>query len=87
MTRIIPVLSAAAVAAFLTLGGAAAFAMATGGDGNGGHPGGGPNGPGNSGGSGAAPRVAGCDLRADQMGLDGPARRTFVWRCQQSGTF
>ncbi len=25
----------------------------------------------------------GCDFRADQMGLDGPARRAFLWRCQQ----
>ena len=102
MTRIVPLLSAAAAAAFLTFGGAAAFAMATGGDGNGGHPGAGPNGPsagptgpsggpngpsaGNTGGpASAAPRVAGCDFRADQMDLNGPARRSFLWRCEQNG--
>jgi hypothetical protein len=92
MTRTVSRLPAAAVAAFLAFGGATAFAMATGGDGNGngGHPGGpnGPSGPsaGNSGGPASiAPRVAGCDYRADQTGLDGAARRAFLWRCQQNG--
>ena len=88
MTRTVSRLPAAAVAAFLAFGGATAFAMATGGDGNGGHPGGGPNGPsaGNSGGpSGVTPRAAGCDFHADQTGLDGAARRAFLWRCEQSG--
>ena len=89
MTRVFPILAAAAIAAFLTFGGAAAFAAATGGNGNG-HPGGPPGGPngGNTGGPGGMPRlVAGCDFRADQMGLDGPARQAFVWRCQQGGAF
>ena len=92
MARTVSLIPAAAVAAFLAFGGATAFAMATGGDGNGGHPGGpnGPNGPsaGNAGGPGGlTPRAAGCDFRADQMGLEGPARRSFLWRCQQNGGF
>ena len=85
MMRTVSLFPAAAVVAFLAFGGAGAFAMATGGDGNGGHPGG-PSGPsaGNAGGpGGATPRVDGCDFRADQAGLDGPARRAFVWRCRQ----
>ncbi len=89
MTRVFPILTAAAIAAFLTFGSAAAFAAATGGNGNG-HPGGPPGGPngGNTGGPGGMPRlVAGCDFHADQMGLDGPARQAFVWRCQQGGAF
>ena len=98
MTRIVPLLSVTAFAAFLAFGGAAAFAMATGGDGNGGpsgHPGGGPNGPsgpsaGPSGGNtngpaSVTPRLSSCDFRADQMGLDGRPRRDFVWRCEQGG--
>jgi hypothetical protein len=89
MTRTVSQLPAGAVAAFLAFGGATAFAMATGGDGNGGHPGG-PNGPsgasaGNSGGPAGVMPLAGCDYRADQTGLDGAARRAFLWRCQQSG--
>lgn len=89
MTRPVSSIPAAVVAAFLAFGGATAFAMTTGGDGNGGHPGG-PNGPsaGNAGGpAGLAQRAAGCDFRADQMGLEGPARRSFIWRCQQNGGF
>jgi len=55
MTRVFPILTAAATAAFLTFGAAAAFAAAVGGDGNGqpGGPGAGnPGGPG-----GVTPRV------------------------------
>ena len=98
MTRIVPLLSVTAIAAFLAFGGATAFAMATDGDGNGGpsgHPGGGPNGPsgpsagptgGNTNGpASVTPRLSSCDFRADQMGLDGRSRRDFVWRCEQGG--
>jgi hypothetical protein len=92
MTRTVSRLPAAVFAAFLAFGGATAFAMATGGDGNGngGHPGGpnGPSGPsaGNTGGSGGVtPRVAGCEFQADQADLGGAARRAFLWRCQQNG--
>ncbi len=87
MTRIFSFLAVTTTAAFLAFGGAAAFAATTGGDGNG-HPGGPPSGPsaGNSGGpGGVTPLVAGCDFQADQTGLDGPARRAFLWRCQQGG--
>jgi hypothetical protein len=85
MTRVFPILTAAATAAFLTFGAAAAFAAAVGGDGNGqpGGPGAGnPGGPG-----GVTPRVYSCDYRADQQGLEGPARQAFVWRRQQGGAF
>jgi hypothetical protein len=86
MTRVFPFVAAAAIAALHAFGGADAFAAAVGGDGPG-HPAGGPNG-GATGGPGGAPRlVAGCDFRADQMGLDGPARRCFLRRRQQGGAF
>jgi hypothetical protein len=84
MTRIIPFLAAASTAAFLAFGGAAAFAATT----VGGHPGGppaGPNGPAGNIGVVSTPRIYGCDARANQMSLDGPARRAYVWRCQQNG--
>ena len=85
MTRIFSFLAAATTAARLAFGGAAYAATANGGDGPG-HPGG-PNG-GNAGGpASVSPRVEGCDFRADEMGLAGPARRTFLWRCQQGGAF
>jgi hypothetical protein len=87
MTRVFPFLAAAATAALLAFGGAAYSATANGGDGPG-HPGGPPGGPsaGNAGGPASAlPRVDGCDFRADQMGLDDPARRAFLWRCRQGG--
>jgi hypothetical protein len=85
--RMIPSLAAASTAAFLVFGGAA-FAMATAGGGNG-HPNA-PSGPtgGNPGGRAAAPvTLAGCDYLADQSALDEPARRTFLWRCQQGDGF
>ena len=85
MTRILSFLAVTTTAAFLAFRGAAAFAAATGGDGNGqpGGPGAGnPGGPG-----GVTPRVYSCDYRADQQGLEGPARQAFVWRCQQGGAF
>ena len=91
MTRIFSFLAVAATVAYLAYGGAESFATTTGGDG--GHPNGGPGAPGGSNGAnaggpaGALPRVDGCDFRADQAGLDGPARRAFVWRCRQGGVF
>lgn len=87
MTRFVSFFATAATAAFLAFGGGAAFAMATNGGDGPGHPGG-TNGPGATGGPGG-PRVqlAGCEFRADQMGLEGPARRAFLWRCEQGGDF
>jgi hypothetical protein len=85
MTRTVSLLSAATVAAFLAFGGAAAFAMATGPAGNGGHPGGGPNGPGYGGPALKTAPILGCEYRADQADLKGKARR--AWRCQQSGEY
>jgi hypothetical protein len=86
MTRISPLLAVAATATLLAFGGVAYSATANGGDG--GHSGGTPGGPngGNSGGpASVAPRVDGCDFRADQMGFDAEARRSFLLRCRQSG--
>jgi hypothetical protein len=80
MTRVFPILATAATVAFLTFGGAAAFAAAVGG-----HSPGGPAGPGGSaaGGKGPPPQGHSCILRADQLGLEGPAQRAFLSRCER----
>ncbi len=77
MTRVFPILATATVA-FLTFGGAAAFAMATGG-----HSPGSPGGSAGGHGSGPQPPVDSCAVRADQMGLGGAAQRAFLSRCQR----
>ena len=78
MTRVFPILATAATVAFLTFGGATAFAAAVGG-----HSPGGPAGPGAAGGKGTAPQFHGCGYRADQLGLEGPAQRAFLSLCER----
>lgn len=78
MTRVFPILATAATVAFLTFGGATAFAMATGGH-SPGSPGGSPGGHG----TGSQPPVNTCAAQADQMGLGGAAQRAFLSRCQR----
>jgi hypothetical protein len=80
MTRVFPILAAAATVAFLTFGGAAAFAAAVGG-----HSPGGPAGPSASAasGKGTALQFRGCGFRADQLGLEGPAQRAFLSLCER----
>ena len=84
MTRIIPFLAAASTVAFLAFGAAAAFAAPA----VGGHPGGspaGPSGPAAHNASGSyRPPLYSCEARADQMSLDGAARRIYVWRCHEN---
>jgi len=88
MTRVFPILTAAATAAFLTFGGAAAFAAAVNGQGHPGGPPGGPSAPsGPTGGKASAPLVYGCDYQANETGLDGAPRRAFLGRCLQGGAF
>jgi hypothetical protein len=45
-------------------------------------PGSGP-GPGTSAGHGGDPTLRGCGGQADDLGLDGPARRDFMWKCER----
>lgn len=82
MTRFTPFLAAAAAVALLTLGGAASAAPAGGGPGPG--PGAGPSGHGSN-----PVQVHGssCASRADDNGLVGPARQTFIARCLQDIAF
>jgi hypothetical protein len=81
MTRVFPIFATAATVAFLTFGGATAFAAAVGG-----HSPGGPAGPSASGGKPPAPQFQGCGVRANQLGLEGPAQRAFLSRCERGET-
>ena len=79
MTRVFPIFATAATVAFLTFGGAAAFAAAVGG-----HSPGGPAGPGaGAPGGKASAQFHNCGFRADPLGLQGPAQLAFVSRCER----
>ena len=86
MTRFAPLLAAAAAAAFLAFGGAR-FRHGDRRHGNGGIPAAGRARPA------ADRRQRRRDSRTAAMcaptrlSLDGPARRAFIWRCQQGGDF
>jgi hypothetical protein len=99
MTRFTPFLAAAATAALLTLSAGAASAAATNGPPSG-PPAGGPSGPSGPSAPSSGPANAGgkgynaivlptgdeCAVRADQSGLIGTARHTFLARCEVNST-